>query len=291
VWEAGRLVQIEAEMIRYKIAVVGISEACWNSFGEMKTANGNISICCVREDKHNDHKEGVAVLLNKEAKKSLLEWQPVSERIISTRLKTKVRGDLNAKVGKEDIYRPTIGKCSGHAKYNDNGIRLINFASSRSMVIDSTMFDHKDVHKMIWKFPDESTFNQIDYFIIDARHLSNLMDVRTYRGTNVDFDYYLVISNIRSQIFNARETCGSHVRKFNNERLKDPEVEARYVERIYESLTESIDSESVNGVWKALKEIMMSADITLGKIARVEHNYWFDTEGEHVTMINKHSQQ
>jgi hypothetical protein len=40
-WEAGRLVQIEAEMIRYKIAVVGISEACWNSFGEMKTANGN----------------------------------------------------------------------------------------------------------------------------------------------------------------------------------------------------------------------------------------------------------
>jgi U3 small nucleolar RNA-associated protein 14 len=30
----------------------------------------------------------------------------------------------------------------------------------------------------------------------------------------------------------------------------------------------------------------MSADITLGKIGRVEHNYWFDVKCEHVTMIN-----
>jgi hypothetical protein len=45
----------------------------------------------------------VAVLLNKEARKSLLEWQPVSERIISTRLKSKVRGDLNAKVKRISI--------------------------------------------------------------------------------------------------------------------------------------------------------------------------------------------
>jgi hypothetical protein len=66
------------------------------------------------------------------------------------------------------------------------------------MVIGSTMFDHKDIHKMIWKSPDGNTFNQINHLIIDARHLSNLMDVRTYRGANVDSDHYLVISNIRS---------------------------------------------------------------------------------------------
>jgi U3 small nucleolar RNA-associated protein 14 len=29
----------------------------------------------------------------------------------------------------------------------------------------------------------------------------------------------------------------------------------------------------------------MSADITLRKIGRVEHNYWFDAECEHVTVI------
>jgi hypothetical protein len=56
------------------------------------------------------------------------------------------------------------------------------------------------------------------------------MDVRTYRGVNVDSDHYLVISNIRSHISNVRKTHGSRIRKFNGERLKDPEVEARYVE-------------------------------------------------------------
>jgi hypothetical protein len=55
---------------------------------------------------------------------------------------------------------------------------------------------------------------------------------------------------------------------------------------IYESLTQSIDSESVDGAWKALKEIItMSGDITLGKIGRVVHNYWFDAECKHVTII------
>jgi hypothetical protein len=39
-------------------------------------------------------------------------------------------GDLNAMIGKEVIYRPTIGKYSGHTKSSDNGIRLISFASS-----------------------------------------------------------------------------------------------------------------------------------------------------------------
>jgi hypothetical protein len=69
------------------------------------------------------------------------------------------------------------------------------------------------------------------------RHLSNLMDVSTDIGVNVDSDHYLVISHIRSQISNARKTYGSCIRKFSSESLKDPEVEARYVERIYESLT------------------------------------------------------
>jgi hypothetical protein len=40
-------------------------------------------------------------------------------------------GDLNAMIGREDIYTLTIGKYSGHSKFNDNGIRLINFVSSQ----------------------------------------------------------------------------------------------------------------------------------------------------------------
>jgi hypothetical protein len=90
--------------------------------------------------------------------------------------------DLNAKTAREDTYRPIIGKYSGHTKSNDNQIRLINFASPRNMVIDSTMSDHNDIHKTSWKSPDRNIFHKTDHLIKDARHLSNLMHVRTYRG-------------------------------------------------------------------------------------------------------------
>jgi hypothetical protein len=41
-------------------------------------------------------------------------------------------GDFNAKVGKEDIFKPTIGNESLHGISNDNGVRLVNFATSKT---------------------------------------------------------------------------------------------------------------------------------------------------------------
>jgi hypothetical protein len=70
-------------------------------------------------------------------------------------------GDLNTKIGKEDINMPTIGKYSGHTKSNYNGIRLINFTSSRNIVSGSTMFDHKDIYKMTCKSHVGNTFSQV----------------------------------------------------------------------------------------------------------------------------------
>jgi hypothetical protein len=34
-------------------------------------------------------------------------------------------GDFNAKVGRDDIFKPTIGKESLHKISNDNGIRVV----------------------------------------------------------------------------------------------------------------------------------------------------------------------
>jgi hypothetical protein len=41
----------------------------------------------------------------------------------------KILLDLNAKVGRENIFKPTIGNESVHQNSNDNGVRIINFAT------------------------------------------------------------------------------------------------------------------------------------------------------------------
>lgn len=62
--------------------------------------------------------------------------------------------DYSVKLGKETSSRPTMGTHSTHEINNNNGQRLINFIVSRKMIISSTTFPHKNIHKYTWKSPD-----------------------------------------------------------------------------------------------------------------------------------------
>jgi hypothetical protein len=46
-------------------------------------------------------------------------------------------GDFNVKVGREDIFKPIIGNESLHEASNDNGVRVINFATFRGADCDT----------------------------------------------------------------------------------------------------------------------------------------------------------
>jgi len=86
-------------------------------------------------------------------------------------------GDFNAKVGRENIFKPTIWNESLHKDSNDNGVRLVNFATSKNLVVKSTMFPHRNIHKYTWTSPDGKTHNQIDHILIDRRRHSSILDV------------------------------------------------------------------------------------------------------------------
>jgi len=78
-------------------------------------------------------------------------------------------GDFNAKVGRDIIFKPTTGQESLHRDSNDNGVRLVNFATSKNLVVKSTMFLHRNIHKYTWTSPDGKTHNQTDHVMIDRR--------------------------------------------------------------------------------------------------------------------------
>jgi hypothetical protein len=85
-------------------------------------------------------------------------------------------GDLNAKVGREDICKPTIGNESLHEISYDNGERVVNFATSKILVVKSTMLPHHNIDKFTWTSPDGKMQNQIDHILIDRRWHSSTLD-------------------------------------------------------------------------------------------------------------------
>jgi hypothetical protein len=61
-----------------------------------------------------------------------------------------LQGDFNAKVGREDIFKLIIGNESLHEASNDNGVRVVNFVTSKNLIVKSTTVPHLNIHKHTW---------------------------------------------------------------------------------------------------------------------------------------------
>jgi hypothetical protein len=51
-------------------------------------------------------------------------------------------GNFNTKLAREDIFKLIIRSKSLHEDSNDNGVSALNFAISKNLVLNSTMFQH-----------------------------------------------------------------------------------------------------------------------------------------------------
>ena len=107
-----------------------------------------------------------------------------------------ILGDFNAKVGKEDIYKPTNGNESVHNETN-NGIKMIQFAISKCFNVRSITFPHKDIHKETWYPADGRTANQTDHVLISNRFRSATADIRALRGPDTGSDHNLLKINFK----------------------------------------------------------------------------------------------
>jgi hypothetical protein len=191
-----------------------------------------------------------------------------------------VVGDLNAQVGREVIYRPTIGRFSLHSESNENGVRLINFAAENNMVISSTLFQRKNIHKATWCSPGSRVKSQIDHLLIDGRHASDVLNVRSYRcrATDIehhDSDHFPIGARIRARISNIYEKKGARSRRLDVAKLQDPAVREEFSKKLNEKLSSLTQGDTA---WPVIRDAMNEvAEDVLGMQKRVR-NEWFDED-------------
>ncbi|KAK9708744.1 Endonuclease-reverse transcriptase [Popillia japonica] len=85
-----KLDQVLNEMDLFKLDLLGLCETRWPGQGDKLNKNGS-SILFSGKGEHEDRLNGVAIIISKNARKSLLEWKPISDRILTVRIKSSVR--------------------------------------------------------------------------------------------------------------------------------------------------------------------------------------------------------
>ena len=81
-YRGGATAQVAREMEGYKLDILGISKCRWTGAGRQRITSGQ-RVLYVGDGKV--HEGGVAIMMSKRAERALMEWTPVSKRIITAR--------------------------------------------------------------------------------------------------------------------------------------------------------------------------------------------------------------
>ncbi|KAK2702390.1 hypothetical protein QYM36_018999 [Artemia franciscana] len=135
-------------------------------------------------------------------------------------------GDFNDKVGSDNSYTPSILGKHGLGKINDNGVRFIDFCATHELIVGTSWFTHKQIHKYTWNSPDGVTRNEIDHILI-AKHMRRCIeDVWTFRGVN-GYSNHQLVAKLKLKLKTIIKPQWP-VKKFNVIKLQYPYVLQKY---------------------------------------------------------------
>ena len=191
-YTAGKLANVDMEMNRLQIEILGLSEVRWPGTGKIKTKHG---VLYYSGNNDPNHYNGVATLVSSSIEKSVIDFFPISDRLMVLKINTSRRvmnivqvyaptndkddnmieefyaeldeamklakkgeitiimGDFNAKVGAGAVGN-VVGNF-GLGDRNNRGDRLVQFCTEQQLSIVNTFFKLPPRRLYTWKSPTD----------------------------------------------------------------------------------------------------------------------------------------
>ena len=283
-YQAGKLANVEQEMERMKIDVLGVSEVRWREVGRIRREKTTFIYSGGEE-----HRNGVGILLTNEVAKSVMGYWAISDRVLMVKIsghpfnivyiqayaptsdsteeeintfysnieKAKrqckpqdiiiLLGDMNAKVGRGregEVVGPF-----GLGDRNERGNRFVEWCEENSQVICNTWFRHSNRHLWTWKSPGDRYKNQIDYITINKRFRNAIQDAKTHPGADADTDHVPVYIIMKVKLKKLRIRKTNPKREYKVLQGPDGGAYAMEVRNRYRMLEEEMDFTEVQNQW------------------------------------------
>ena len=166
-------------------------------------------------------------------------------------------GDMNPKVGADNTGKELIMGTEALGVINENGEKFTDFCTFNDIVIGGSVYQHKDIHKVMWVLPDGRTENQIDFITISRKWRHSLLDTRARRGADAATDHHLVLGTIKIKLKAFRDTCQRPHIKFNTQKLKEKATRESYkatIKNKIETLNSITEETPLEEHWSTLKD-------------------------------------
>ncbi|XP_066934865.1 uncharacterized protein [Clytia hemisphaerica] len=154
---------------------------------------------------------------------------------------------------------------------NERGWKLLEFCAINNLVITNTLFKHPEKRRFTWVSPNGTHKNQIDYIITDIRIKRIFKNSRSYHSADIGSDHSLVGAKLNLSPPKFKKSR-SLPKRFNVEKLKDPDVLHAFQQRIggyFEPLLQLVETNDIDTVYNEFKQVTNEATEEL--IGRVKH--------------------
>ena len=147
------------------------------------------------------------------------------------------------------------------------------------MIVISTQFQHKQIHKGTWRSPDHNIMNQINHVLVDQNKKEVIEDIRSLRSPNIDSDHYLLKTTLKQKLPNIYKKKPNQITKWNKTNIQDHSKLRQYRTSLHNKLENIPNMNNINEEWEKMKEaITDAASEVIQTQSRPPRNEWWDEE-------------